>query len=93
MASTANTGSVEQLAGLSSSSVPVYGYSETWCSRSFARAGASSHRLDANAALTREARMPRLPRLHVPGGCYHVILRDNHEGGALDTQRISGSIA
>ncbi len=22
--------------------------------------------------------MPRLPRLHVPGGCYHVILRGNH---------------
>jgi putative transposase len=23
--------------------------------------------------------MPRLPRLHVPGGCYHVILRGNHQ--------------
>jgi putative transposase len=22
--------------------------------------------------------MPRLPRLHVPGGCYHVMLRGNH---------------
>ncbi len=22
--------------------------------------------------------MLRLPRLHVPGGCYHVILRGNH---------------
>lgn len=22
--------------------------------------------------------MPRAPRLHVPGGCYHVILRGNH---------------
>lgn len=22
--------------------------------------------------------MPRKPRLHVPGGCYHVILRGNH---------------
>jgi REP element-mobilizing transposase RayT len=22
--------------------------------------------------------MPRLPRLHVPGGCYHVVLRGNH---------------
>ena len=22
--------------------------------------------------------MPRPPRLHVPGGCYHVILRGNH---------------
>jgi putative transposase len=25
-----------------------------------------------------KARMPRLPRLYVPGGCYHVILRGNH---------------
>src|SRR5690606_13131652 len=24
------------------------------------------------------ARMPRSPRLHVPGACYHVILRGNH---------------
>jgi putative transposase len=23
--------------------------------------------------------MPRLPRLHVPGGCYHVVLRGNHQ--------------
>ena len=23
--------------------------------------------------------MPRPPRLHVPGGCYHVILRGNHQ--------------
>jgi putative transposase len=22
--------------------------------------------------------MPRLPRLHVPGGCYHIMLRGNH---------------
>ncbi len=22
--------------------------------------------------------MPRLPRSHVPGGCYHVILHGNH---------------
>lgn len=22
--------------------------------------------------------MPRLPRLHVPGGCYHVVMRGNH---------------
>ena len=22
--------------------------------------------------------MPRLPRLHVPGGCYHLVLRGNH---------------
>lgn len=26
------------------------------------------------------ARMPRPPRLHAPGGRYHVILRGNHEG-------------
>jgi putative transposase len=29
-------------------------------------------------ALPLEARMPRPPRLHVPGGVYHVILRGNH---------------
>jgi putative transposase len=23
--------------------------------------------------------MPRHPRLHVPGACYHVILRGNHQ--------------
>jgi hypothetical protein len=25
------------------------------------------------------ASMPRLPRLHVPGGCYHVVLHGNHQ--------------
>ena len=29
-------------------------------------------------SITEQARMPRLPRLHVPGGCYHVVLRGNH---------------
>lgn len=32
--------------------------------------------------------MPRPPRLHVPGACYHVILRGNHRealfGSAAD---------
>lgn len=29
--------------------------------------------------------MPRLPRLHVPGGCYHVILRGNHREALFAT--------
>lgn len=29
-------------------------------------------------AVTREARMPRPLRLHIPGGFYHVTLRGNH---------------
>jgi len=29
--------------------------------------------------------MPRLPRLHVPGGCYHVILRGNHRENIFST--------
>lgn len=28
--------------------------------------------------------MPRPPRLHVPGGCYHVILRGNHREPLFD---------
>lgn len=28
--------------------------------------------------------MPRPPRLHVPGGCYHVILRGNHREALFD---------
>ena len=28
--------------------------------------------------------MPRLPRLHVPGGLYHVILRGNHQQRIFD---------
>lgn len=34
--------------------------------------------------------MPRLPRLHVPGGCYHVILRGNHREAlfACDNDRL-----
>jgi REP element-mobilizing transposase RayT len=34
--------------------------------------------------------MPRLPRLHVPGGCYHVILRGNHREAlfACDDDRL-----
>lgn len=31
--------------------------------------------------------MPRLPRLHVPGGCYHVILRGNHREPLFGTNR------
>jgi putative transposase len=29
--------------------------------------------------------MPRSPRLHVPGGCYHVILRGNHREPLFST--------
>jgi putative transposase len=29
--------------------------------------------------------MPRLPRLHVPGGYYHVILRGNHREDLFGT--------
>jgi putative transposase len=29
--------------------------------------------------------MPRLPRLHVPGGFYHVILRGNHRERLFST--------
>src|SRR5688572_14782788 len=29
--------------------------------------------------------MPRLPRLHVPGGVYHVILRGNRREDLFDT--------
>ena len=36
-------------------------------------------------ALTMMARMPRLPRLHVRGGCYHVILRGNHRENLFAT--------
>lgn len=31
--------------------------------------------------------MPRLPRLHVPGGCYHVILRGNHREAIFGSDR------
>jgi REP element-mobilizing transposase RayT len=31
--------------------------------------------------------MPRLPRLHVPGGCYHAILRGNHREALFATPR------
>jgi putative transposase len=31
--------------------------------------------------------MPRLPRLHVPGGMYHVILRGNHREDLFGTAR------
>jgi putative transposase len=31
--------------------------------------------------------MPRLPRLHVPGGCYHVILRGNHREALFASDR------
>jgi REP element-mobilizing transposase RayT len=30
--------------------------------------------------------MPRLPRLHVPGGFYHVILRGNHREDLFATR-------
>ena len=34
--------------------------------------------------------MPRPPRLHIPGGCYHVMLRGNHReplfGSVADRQ-------
>jgi REP element-mobilizing transposase RayT len=29
--------------------------------------------------------MPRLPRLHVPGGHYHVILRGNHREALFES--------
>lgn len=29
--------------------------------------------------------MPRPPRLHVPGACYHVVLRGNHRESLFDT--------
>jgi putative transposase len=29
--------------------------------------------------------MPRLPRLHVLGGCYHAILRGNHREALFST--------
>ena len=29
--------------------------------------------------------MPRAPRLHVPGGCYHVTLRGNHREALFET--------
>jgi putative transposase len=31
--------------------------------------------------------MPRLPRLHVPAGCYHVILRGNHREDIFGTRQ------
>ena len=31
--------------------------------------------------------MPRLPRLHVLGGCYHVILRGNHREAIFGSDR------
>ena len=31
--------------------------------------------------------MPRPPRLHVPGGCYHVILRGNHREPLFGSRR------
>jgi putative transposase len=31
--------------------------------------------------------MPRKPRLHVPGGCYHVILRGNHREALFGADR------
>ena len=31
--------------------------------------------------------MPRKPRLHVPGGCYHVILRGNHREPLFGTDK------
>jgi putative transposase len=31
--------------------------------------------------------MPRRPRLHVPGGCYHVTLRGNHREAIFGTPR------
>jgi REP element-mobilizing transposase RayT len=41
--------------------------------------------------------MPRLPRLHVPGGCYHVILRGNHRedlfATADDRYQLNGIVA
>jgi len=41
--------------------------------------------------------MPRPPRLHVPGGCYHVILRGNHRealfGTAFDRSVLNDIVA
>lgn len=41
--------------------------------------------------------MPRPPRLHVPGGCYHAILRGNHQeplfGTARDRQVLNEIVA
>ncbi len=41
--------------------------------------------------------MPRPPRLHVPGGCYHVILRGNHLeplfGSRQDRQVLNGIVS
>lgn len=41
--------------------------------------------------------MPRLPRLHVPGGCYHVTLRGNHREAlfttAADRHRLNEIVA
>ncbi len=34
--------------------------------------------------------MPRKPRLHVPGGCYHVILRGNHREPLFGADRDRG---
>lgn len=41
--------------------------------------------------------MPRPPRLHVPGACYHVILRGNHRevlfGSAADRHMLNAIVA
>jgi hypothetical protein len=40
--------------------------------------------------------MPRLPRLHVPGGCYHVILRNHREdlfGTEADRRKLNDIVA
>lgn len=41
--------------------------------------------------------MPRPPRLHVPGGCYHVILRGNHQevlfGSSSDQHALNGIVS
>lgn len=41
--------------------------------------------------------MPRPPRLHVPGGCYHVVLRGNHQeslfGRAADRRVLNDIVA
>lgn len=41
--------------------------------------------------------MPRPPRLHVPGGCYHVILRGNHReplfGDCRDRDVLNGIVS
>ncbi len=36
--------------------------------------------------------MPRPPRLHVPGGCYHVILRGNHREPLFGSKRDRGAL-